>query len=427
MAVRAVTAALAAAAMAVGAARAAVPPADPRFGDGGVSAFYTWNGPVPTSPGKLLRSEPLPAPLVLPEAGAGERILYTATDGVAGSGITVVSGAFFTPKGAPPRGGWPLIAWAHGTVGLADVCAPSWAGRADRDVRYLDTWLHAGFAVVATDYQGLGTPGPHAYIETRPEAYSVLDSVRAVRGRAGVSHKVVVVGQSQGAGAAFVMPLALALVGAAFATAALADTYAPDVDLRATVATGTPNVSLATLATASNSSTDRVDPTIAYVDYLLLTVQQTRPEVKASDVLTDAALPTYELARTQCVQPLFQAVVDAKLTRAGSLKLTSLLPVFGPLAPTLGYAGMKLKGPVFMGAGAEDKDVNPAGQLALAKAACAAGSTVEAHLYAGLDHSGTVNGSLADSLPFVRRALAGEPIAPRCEPTAEAPKPPPGM
>ena len=411
MAARRVASALAAA-MLAGAARGQVPAADPRFGDGGVSAFYTWTGPVPNAPGKLLRSEPLPAALAPSQAARGERILYTATDGVSGTGIVVVSGALFTPRGAAPRGGRPLVSWAHGTVGLADVCAPSWAGRADRDMRYLDAWLKAGFAVVATDYQGLGTPGPHAYIETRPEAYSVLDGVRAVRGRPGLSSKVVVVGQSQGA-------------GAAFATAALADAYAPDVDLRATVATGTPNVTLATLATASNASTDKVDPTLAYVEYLLHTVQQTRPEVKASDVLTDAALPTFEAARTQCVGPLFQAVVAARLTRAGALKTSSMLSVFGPLVPTLGYASMKLKGPVFMGAGAEDKDVNPAGQMALAKAACAAGSTVEAHLYQGLDHSGAVNGSLADSLPFVRRALAGERIEPRCDPSPEPPKPPP--
>ena len=91
--------------------------------------------------------------------------------------------------------------------------------------------------------------------------------------------------------------------------------------------------------------------------------------------------------------------------------------------PAMAYEQFKLSGPVFMGIGAADKDVNPQTQLALVKQACAAGTVVEAHLYAGLDHSGTVNGSLPDSLPFVRRALAGEPITPRCDPQAETPKP----
>src|SRR3954467_6050403 len=89
------------------------------------------------------------------------------------------------------------------------------------------SWLKAGFAVVATDYQGLGTPGGHPYLATKPEGYSVLDSVRAVRDRNGLGDRALLVGQSQGA-------------GAAFATAAVAASYAPDVKLIGTVATGLP-------------------------------------------------------------------------------------------------------------------------------------------------------------------------------------------
>jgi aryl-alcohol dehydrogenase-like predicted oxidoreductase len=65
-----------------------------------------------------------------------------------------------------------LPAWAHGTIGTADVCAPSWAGRSERDITYLNHWLDQGYAVLASDYQGLGTPGGHPYLTTRPEAYS---------------------------------------------------------------------------------------------------------------------------------------------------------------------------------------------------------------------------------------------------------------
>src|SRR3546814_671084 len=77
--------------------------------------------------------------------------------------------------------------------------------------------------------------------------------------------------------------------------------------------------------------------------------------------------------------------------------------------------------PIFMAIGAADRDVAPAGQLRLAHEACDAGTVVEAHLYDGLDHAATVNGSLKDSVPFVRRVLAGQPIAPRCVPAVEAP------
>ena len=119
-----------------------------RFGDGGVPAFYQWTGDLP-QPGTLLRNEPLPENLLLPEASRGERILYSSTNGLNDKDPVSVSGALFWPKGDAPAGGWPIIAWAHGIVGTADKCAPSFAGRSDRDVQYLSSWLKAGFAVVA--------------------------------------------------------------------------------------------------------------------------------------------------------------------------------------------------------------------------------------------------------------------------------------
>lgn len=384
--------------------------ADPRFGDGGTSSFYTWARPVP-APGMLLRQEPLPAQLVLPEAGQGIRILYSSTDGIDGRERVAVSGAYFTPKGKPPEGGWPLIVWAHGTVGLADVCAPSWAGRSDRDIRYLNSWLEQGFAVVATDYQGLGTPGPHAYMVTRPQAYSMLDSARAaVRSQRNLSGKVILLGQSQGA-------------TAAFAAAGFAAGYAPDLDIRGAVSTGTPYVAINDpQATSLPGDPSRIDPTIAYTYYLTLTVQQTRPEITAAEIYTERAAPLIEQARTMCIKPLKAAVVAAGLTRANAMRQDiDRARIYGPLLPSLLYSTLHLPVPIFMAIGAADRDVSPAGQLRLAREACDAGTVVEAHLYEGLDHSATVNASLKDSLPFVRRVLAGQPIAPRCVPAEEAP------
>jgi hypothetical protein len=137
------------------------PAPDPRQGDGGVSAFYAWTDDIPNRPGQMLRTEPLDARLGLASAGRQMRILYSSTNGTDGTTPVAVSGAFFLPPGTPPAGGWPLIAWAHGTTGVANVCARSWQRRSERDARYLNTWLQQGYAIVATDYQGLGTPGPH--------------------------------------------------------------------------------------------------------------------------------------------------------------------------------------------------------------------------------------------------------------------------
>ena len=80
---------------------------------------------------------------------------------------------------------------------------------------------------------------------------------------------------------------------------------------------------------------------------------------------------------------------------------------------------MRLTVPLFVGAGENDRDAPLARQLSLVKDACAAGTVVEAHVYRGLDHVQSVDASLKDAIPFARKALDGEPIAPICEPVME--------
>ncbi len=384
-------------------ARAVEAPApNPLQGDGRVSAFYTWTGAIPDTPGQMLRREMLEPTLGLAMAGAQFRILYSSTNGIDGKTPVAVSGAFFLPKGTPPKDGWKLVAWAHGTTGVADICAPSWRARSYRDIRYLNTWLAQGYAVVATDYQGLGTPGPHPYLAVRPEANSVLDSVRAVlKAFPEVANQVVLIGQSQGA-------------GAAFATAGIAPAYAPELGIRGTVATGIPYPTERWLEPEPNEP----DRTIAYTLYIGLFAQQINPTLTPADLFTRRALPVFDLARVACLGPLESDVVSAGLTRANAYA-PGLPAALARILQMLMYTTLKLPQPVFIGIGQDDQDVPPSSQLLLVKNACAAGTVVEAHLYAGLNHGATVNASLRDSLPFVRKVLAGEPITPVCEPAPE--------
>jgi pimeloyl-ACP methyl ester carboxylesterase len=196
----------------------------------------------------------------------------------AGKAKVSVSGVLYLPKGQAPAGGWPLIAWAHGTVGVADVCAPSFAGRSEWEVPYLNFWLQQGYAAAATDYQGLGVPGPHPYLATRPEAYSVLDSVRAVqRSGFGISTKVVLVGFSQGG-------------EAVFATAGYAPTYAPELDIRGTVATGAPYITPEAIAgLRATFPRDAVDPVLGYGFYAMSLAEQIDPSFSVRDYLTAEA------------------------------------------------------------------------------------------------------------------------------------------
>lgn len=390
---------IAVALMALCGAAFAQTPAD-RFGDGGVPAFYRWTEALP-EPGKLLRREPLPADLVLPEASRGERILYSSTNGLNDKDRLAVSGALFWPKGDAPGGGWPIVAWAHGTVGTADVCAPSFAGRSVRDTQYLGSWLKAGFAVVATDYQGLGTPGGHPYVAAKPEGYGVLDSIRAVRSRDGIGDAAVLVGQSQGA-------------GAAFATAAVAASYAPDVRIVGTVATGVPYFSRGTVAALTRSGqSDRVTAALVYTLLILQLAEQAQPGFDPSEYLSERGREIYDMARTACYGQLAEAVASRQVSGKVAFAKDPT-PVFEAIFPILAYPSVRLSQPVFVGTGAMDRDVPPAMQGALVKDACAAGTSVVWHRYPTLDHSGVVNASLEDSLPFVRGLMSGRGISDTC-------------
>jgi pimeloyl-ACP methyl ester carboxylesterase len=374
---------------------------DPAQGDGGVSDFYNLAGPAPAKPGVLIRTEAQPEGTGLSQASQALRILYSSTDGLDGKTPLAVSGSLFLPKGEAPAGGFPLIAWAHGTVGVADVCAPSNTARSDRDTKYLNHWLSQGYAIVASDYQGLGTPGGHPYLATRPEAYSVLDSVRAVQSDPNLklSKSVVLVGQSQGG-------------GGAFATAGEAASYAPEIDIRGTVATGTPYFTNDTAP--AERDPNAVSGVFAYTLYIMYLVEQVDPSFKLADYISDKAKPVLETTRTQCLMPAWNQIEADGLKQANAF-LKDPTPAMTKQFPLMTYSTLKLKGPVFMGTGGKDQDVPPPGQERLFNDACKAGSVIEHHVYPALNHSETVNGSLADSTPFVKKAFAGEVITGNCK------------
>lgn len=143
--------------------------------------------------------------------GTNWLVMYRSKD-VRGRPIAT-SGIIALPKSPPPRGGYPVISWAHGTVGVADSCAPS------RDQpgstahlmnvypqALLNQFLRRGWAVAMTDYEGLGTTDrTHPYLLGESEAHGVLDIVRSARrvfGRRVVSDRFAIVGHSQGGQAA---------------------------------------------------------------------------------------------------------------------------------------------------------------------------------------------------------------------------------
>jgi hypothetical protein len=172
-------------------------------------AFYTPPHPLPDGVhGDVIWSRALTGPAALESAASNELVLYRST-AVDGTPIGV-SGIVALPAGPAPAGGFPVVSWAHGTVGSADVCAPS---RDTDDApahiynRFphvlLDAFIRQGWAVAMTDYEGLGTPGPHPYLLGLSEARGILDMVRAGRAlHPELSATCAIVGHSQGGQAA---------------------------------------------------------------------------------------------------------------------------------------------------------------------------------------------------------------------------------
>ncbi|MEV6307626.1 lipase family protein [Streptomyces sp. NPDC051840] len=176
--------------------------------------------------GALLDRTELPAAFRTPATGRAYRVHYRSTD--EHGAPDTVSGMVYLPKGKAPRGGWPVVAWDHGTVGISDACAPSVTGPDARAHTLFESWLSRGYAVAATDFEGLGTKGDHAYLAGRSAAHATADIVRAARHLdRGVGRRWALYGFSQGAGAALF-------------TAAYGPRYAPELDFRGTAAAAPP-------------------------------------------------------------------------------------------------------------------------------------------------------------------------------------------
>ncbi|MFK7915678.1 MAG: lipase family protein [Pseudomonadales bacterium] len=349
-----------------------------------------------------MRSETLEQHQALPGAAHNLRLLYTSTDGIDGATPLVVSGALFLPPGQPPAGGWPLLLWSHGTVGIADICAPSWTGYVPFHQQHLRSWLESGYAIVASDYQGLGTPGPHPYMATRPEAYSNLDVIRAVQSADfPLSKSVVIAGQSQGA-------------GAAVATAGYARDYAPDIDLRAVVATGMPYFSQqAVIALRKARPRDVIDPKLGYTFLILTLLETIDPTFDAADYVQPQVLPVARSVAGVCNRDMRARIGKLGLTYNDAFKPAPELKVEKAYAH-MGLPRLDLNVPVFVGTGLDDVDTPPRMQAHFVKQACAAGTRVTAFAYKGFDHLSVLNHSLQDSMPFVKRALSGDNVVGNC-------------
>lgn len=374
---------------------------------GGLAAPAATAGPEVTGArGRVIAHAPLPKRLWIPRTTRrAYRITYVTSDTFGRRALS--TGEVFLPRGRTPRGGWPVISWAHGTSGLADKCAPSRVGPAEpaRDFAYLRTWMRQGYAIVASDYTGLGTPGLHAYLDGRTEAHNIVDMVKAGRNFtrrhlgswARLSRKWVTIGQSQGGGAS--------IYTARYAT----EFGGPGLDYRGAVGTGTPaNIEKVLLLLGPKLPPVPVLPEgiTSYIAYILASLEYAHPELGIDTALTDEGRHWVARARRACVIDFEEELKGVNLGDWFTRPL-ALLPNFA--ATVKDYMAMPESGfdkPFFMANGLIDTDVPMAVTAAYVLVLTLNREPVEFHTYP-TDHNGTMAASLPDSVPFVAARFAG--------------------
>ncbi|WP_181311323.1 lipase family protein [Nocardioides campestrisoli] len=201
-----------------------------------IPPFYQAPATLPASNGDLIRSENLDI-LINPSKLFGvrstaTRVLYRSTDRTGAP--MAVSGSVIVPEKAwAGPGRRPVIGYAVGTQGIGDSCAPSrlFSELLEYESIFMSGLLARGYAIAMTDYEGLGTAGPHTYMDRKSQGHAVLDIVRAAQRLPGsglsTANPVAFYGYSQG--------------GAGAASAAeLAGSYAPELKVRGTVAGAVP-------------------------------------------------------------------------------------------------------------------------------------------------------------------------------------------
>lgn len=354
-----------------------------------------YDAPVP-APGALLDSVALDRELSVPGAGSAYRILYSTVD--QHDRPAVSTAVVFLPRTPAPPGGWPVLAWAHGTVGLGDDCTPSARERSGRDAEYLSHWLDEGYAVVGSDYTGLGTPGLMSYLNSVTTARGVVDSVLAAQHLdADLSPKWAVVGQSQGG-------------GAAVATARWATEFSAGsgLDYRGVVATGTPaNVeSIVKQAGPDMAVPPELGPMgSAYTAYIVAALREARPDLDLDRVLTPAGREAADRAETLCAADLAGSLTDLSVPGFFTAPVTSIPGAAEAIDAYMGIPASGYDRPVFLGVGMRDRDVPPGLTLRFAEAMSANGQDVTLKVYPDSDHSGTVLTSVPDSTAFLADAF----------------------
>ncbi|MCZ4518109.1 alpha/beta hydrolase [Rhodococcus ruber] len=336
-------------------------------------------------------------PRLIDGAAVGYALSYPTTDEHGRPAIA--HGQVYLPSGTPPPGGWPVVSWAKGTVGVGDSCAMSTALDGDGEdpmavelsKPLLTQLLRSGTAVASTDYIGLGTSDAHHYLNSVSEANAVTDIVGAAADALPeLSRTWVAAGHSQGG-------------AAALATGARADIYGAPSDFRG-VMSFAPSSNLEALLPLLSPTTPRIAPLdnlTATLIYVLYGLEDSRPDLDVDSYLSDVGRGYVTQAESSCIADLRQEVTGVApqqlLARslsdpAMSTALREYLSV-----PTTGY-----RRPVVIEQGLADTVVPPALTTALAAELLARGVRDMTYFpVPGATHYDVIAATVDDALPRI--------------------------
>ncbi|WP_069172357.1 alpha/beta hydrolase family protein [Streptomyces griseus] len=365
-------------------------------------------------PGELLASEPLDTTRTLRDASTRRlRIMY-GSQGPHDQPVAV-TGFLLTPRGTAPRTGWPVVAWAHGTAGVGPDCAPSLHPNlypSDYQV-YEDLiarLLHDGYAVVGTDYPGLGIPGQlHSYLQIDPERHAVIDSVTAARHSAPeLGRQWFAMGHSQGGQAA---------LGAGEA----ATDRLPALNYLGTIALA-PGSNAAEGADILSLPQFRVpfpgwSDAAAYLLYQAVSASRLDPQhISPTDLLSPQLARHLPEAERMCLDQLstrlarttdIRTLVDPDWSRNHALQR-----FYADGEP----AQRRSSGPILLLQGTKDLSVTPAATNRLDYELCELGDGVQYRLYPGADHDTLPLRAYPDIARWMSDRLAGRQAPDTCPP-----------
>lgn len=384
----------------------AIPPAGAQMPGPAGDAFYTAPQPLPAgAAGSVIWSRPLSGTMALRGAARSSLVLHRSTD-PAGR-MVAVSGTVSIPPGTPPEGGWPVITWTHGTTGLSAICGPSRDTATGPEHPYiahiatlLEGFIRQGFAIVATDYQGLGSGGFHPFLQGVPNARNALDMIRAGREiEPALGTRYAVMGHSQGGHAALF-------------TAAEGPRHAPEFQLLGSIAMA-PGSQIAGRLAAVMASPE-VELALPYVLYVLQSYATTYPEIDLTRILTAQAIAHLPELQIQCMTHALSTGYWATAIAKDQFVPNPELAPFLAIAARNEPGGLSIATPVLVMQGSADVTVRPQDTDLTLRQLCAGGNAAAYQVFSGTDHNGVMVSGAEAALSWMEARFAGQAAASNC-------------